>query len=299
MLIECIPNFSEGRRANVLNALVAAVRAIPGTNVLDLQSDKDHNRCVLTFVGDRGPVGQAVLAAAAVALTEIDLTKHTGEHPRMGAMDVVPFVPIRDCTIDDCVALAKEVGARIGSDLQIPVFLYESAASRPGRRNLADIRKPQFEGLRDLIGKDPERAPDFGPSAIHPTAGCVAVGARPPLVAYNIDLDADHPEAKVAKRIAKKIRERDGGLPGIKALGLYIADRRGEQVSINVCDFTRTSLLAVFEAVEREAALCNVKVKSSEIVGLTPRAALPPEWVAKLRLAGFTPEQVIETKLGL
>ena len=299
MLIECIPNFSEGRRRNVLDALVAAVRAVQGVNFLDLQSDKDHNRCVLTFVGDRGPVGDAVLAAARVAVAEIDLTTHQGEHPRMGAMDVCPFVPIRDCTMADCVTLAKEIGARIGGELKVPVFLYESAATRPDRRNLAEIRKPQFEGLRDLIGKDPDRAPDFGPSAIHPTAGCVAVGARPPLIAYNIDLEADHPEAKVAKRIAKKIRERDGGLPGIKALGLYIADRRGEQVSINVCNFTRTSLLAVFEAVEREAAVYNVKVKSSEIVGLAPRAALPPEWIAKLKLAGFTPEQVIETKLGL
>jgi glutamate formiminotransferase len=299
MLIECIPNFSEGRNPGVLDALVGAVRSIPGINFLDLQSDKDHNRCVLTFVGDRGPVSEAVLAAARVAVAQIDLTRHTGEHPRMGAMDVCPFVPIRDCTMDDCVALAKEIGARVGGELKIPVYLYESAATRPDRRNLAEIRKPQFEGLRDLIGTDPDRLPDFGPASIHPTAGCVAIGARPALVAYNIDLQSDLPEAKIAKRIAKKIRERDGGLPGIKALGLYIADRRCEQVSINVCDFTRTSLLAVFEAVEREAAAYTVVVRSSEIVGLVPRAALLPDWVARLKLAGFTPDQVIETKLGL
>jgi glutamate formiminotransferase len=299
MLVESIPNFSEGRRQAVIDELVATAKAVPGVRFLDIQSDRDHNRSVLTFAGDRAPVAAAAFALAAAAARLIDLTSHQGEHPRMGAMDVCPFVPIRDCTMDDCVALAREVAARIGGELKIPVFLYEAAATRPDRRNLADIRKPQFEGLRDLIGRDPDRAPDAGPAAIHPTAGCVAVGARAPLIAYNVDLVGGQPDAKTAKRIARKIRERDGGLPGIKALGLFIADRSGEQVSINVCDFTRTSLLAVFEAVEREAAAAGMAVRSSEIVGLCPRAALPDPWVARLKLAGFSPDQVIEHRLGL
>ncbi|HZL73403.1 MAG TPA: glutamate formimidoyltransferase, partial [Planctomycetota bacterium] len=225
----------------------------------------------------------------------IDLNRHEGRHPRMGAVDVIPFIPIRDLTMDDAVRTSRELGARLGAELKLPVFLYEASATRPDRKNLAEIRKPQFEGLRDLIGKDPERLPDFGPPAIHPTAGCVAVGARPPLIAYNIDLESA--EEKLAKRIAKKIRERDGGLPAIKALGLFIADRGCAQVSINVCDFTRTSLETVYAAVEGEATAAGVKIRSSEIVGLAPQAALPPGAVERLKLATFKPEQVIENRL--
>jgi glutamate formiminotransferase len=235
------------------------------------------------------------VACAREAAARIDLTGHQGRHPRMGAVDVIPFIPIQDVSMDAAVEVARGVGSRIGSELQIPVFLYESAATRPDRRNLADIRKPQFEGLRDLIGKDPDRVPDFGPNAIHPTAGCVAVGARRPLIAYNIDLESA--EEKIAKRIARKIRERDGGLPGIKALGLFIADRGCAQVSINVCDFTRTSPAQVYEAVEREAAAEGVAIRSSEIIGLTPRAALPAAGVASLKLSGFRDDQVIENRL--
>ncbi|HZN62125.1 MAG TPA: glutamate formimidoyltransferase [Planctomycetota bacterium] len=295
MLIECVPNFSEGRRREVCDEIVAAVRAVPGARFLDLEMDPDHNRSVVTFVGAPAAVAEAAFAAARVAVAKIDLTRHEGRHPRMGAVDVIPFIPIRDLTMEDAVRVARELGTRIGAELKVPVFLYEAAATRPDRRNLADIRKPQFEGLRDLLGKDPDRVPDFGPNAIHATAGCVAVGARRPLIAYNIDLEST--DEKLAKRIAKKIRERDGGLPGIKALGLFIADRACAQVSINVCDFTRTSLEAVYAAVEREAKSAGVVVRSSEIVGLAPQAALPPGSVERVKLAGFRPEQVIENRL--
>jgi len=295
MLLECVPNFSEGRRRDVSEAIAERVRAVPGARVLGLEMDPDHNRSVLTFVGEPRAVAEAAVACAREAAARIDLTGHEGRHPRMGAVDVIPFIPIKDVSMDAAVEVARGVGSRIGTELNIPVFLYESAATRPDRRNLADIRKPQFEGLRDLIGKDPDRVPDFGPNAIHPTAGCVAVGARRPLIAYNIDLESA--EEKIAKRIAKKIRERDGGLPGIKALGLFIADRGCAQVSINVCDFTRTSLAQVYEAVEREAAAAGVAIRSSEIIGLTPQAALPAAGVASLKLSGFRDEQVIENRL--
>ena len=295
MLLECVPNFSEGRRRDVCEAIADRVRAVPGARFLDLESDPDHNRSVLTFVGEPKAVAEAAVAVAREAAARIDLTRHEGRHPRMGAVDVIPFIPIKNIAMDAAVEVARGVGSRIGEELKIPVYLYESAATRPERRNLADIRKPQFEGLRDLIGKDPERVPDFGPNAIHPTAGCVAVGARRPLIAYNIDLES--PEEKIAKRIAKKIRERDGGLPGIKALGLFIDDRGCAQVSINVCDFTRTSLAQVYETVQREATAAGVAIRSSEIIGLTPQAALPPNAVDTLKLNGFREEQVIEKRL--
>jgi glutamate formiminotransferase len=295
MLIECVPNFSEGRRRGVCDEIAAAVRAVPGARFLDIEMDPDHNRSVLTFVGHPDAVAEGARAAARVAIARIDLNHHEGRHPRMGAVDVIPFIPIRELSMEDAVKTARAVGARIGSELGVPVFLYEAAATRPDRRNLAEVRRPQFEGLRELIGHDPDRVPDFGPPAIHPTAGCVAVGARLPLIAYNIDLES--PEEKLAKRIAKKIRERDGGLPGIKALGLFIPERGCAQVSINVCDFTRTSLAGVYEVVEREADAAGVAIRSSEIVGLCPQAALPPGSIEKLKLSGFRPEQVIENRL--
>lgn len=294
MIVESVPNFSEGRRPEVCEAIAAAARA-EGATVLDLEMDRDHHRSVLTFIGEPDPVGRAAVAAARKAVELIDLTRHQGQHPRMGAIDVCPFVPLRGATMADAVALAKSVGRRLGEELGLPVFLYEFAASRPDRRNLADIRQPQFEGLREKIGRDPDRVPDFGPNAIHPTAGCVAVGARLPLIAYNIDLETE--DVAVAKKIAKKIRERDGGLPGIKALGLPIADRKCAQVSMNVCDFTRTGLLDVFRAVEAEAARLGATVRSSEVIGLLPQAALPPDGERLLKLAGFSPRQILESRL--
>lgn len=294
MILESVPNFSEGRRREVCEAIAEAARR-EGAKVLDLEMDKDHHRSVLTFVGPPPAVAAGAFAAARKAVELIDLTRHRGEHPRMGAIDVLPFVPLRGASMEDAVRTATEVGRRIGEELRLPVFLYEAAATRPDRKNLADIRKPQFEGLRDLIGKDPDRTPDFGPNAIHPTAGCVAVGARLPLIAYNVDLETE--DVALAKKIAKKIRERDGGLPGIKALGLAIPDRRCAQVSINVCDYTRTGLLAVFRAVEAEAARLGAQVRSSEVIGLLPQEALPPDGERVLRLAGFSPRQVLESHL--
>lgn len=297
MLLECVPNFSEGRRPEVCEELKGAVAGVPGVKFLDLEMDPDHNRSVLTFVGPPDPLAEAAFRAASLAVDRIDLTRHEGQHPRMGAIDVLPFVPLQGATMEDAVALARKVGERLGRELSLPVFLYESAATRPDRKNLPDIRKPQFEGLRERIGKDPDRVPDFGPNRIHPTAGCVAVGARPPLIAYNIDLDTS--DVGIAKKIAKKIRERDGGLPGIKALGLEIAARRCAQVSINVCDFRRTGLREVFRAVEAEAEALGAAARSSEVIGLCPKDALPPGTEIEIRLAAFSPDQIIENRLDL
>jgi len=294
MILESVPNFSEGRRREVCDALSAAAAA-RGARVLGLSLDPNHNRSVLTLVGAADVLGEAAFAAAKKAVELIDLTRHTGEHPRMGAIDVLPFIPLKGVTLEDAVALSRAVGRRIGDELGVPVYLYESAATRPDRKNLAEIRKPQFEGLRDLIGKDPDRVPDFGPSRIHPTAGCVAVGARMPLIAYNVDLKSE--DLALAKKIAKRIRERDGGLPGIKALGLFLADRGRAQVSINVCDYTRTGLLDVFRAVEAAAAESGVAVHSSEVVGLVPEAALPPDALRVLRLEGFTDALILDRHL--
>jgi glutamate formiminotransferase len=294
MIVEAVPNFSEGRRADVCDALAAAVRDA-GAKLLDLQRDADHNRSVLTFVGPPEKVSSSAFAAAAKAIELIDLNRHEGQHPRMGALDVLPFVPLQGTTMGDCVELARTVGRRLGDELGLPVYLYEAAATRPERRNLADIRKPQFEGLRDLIGKDASWQPDFGPHRLHPTGGCAAVGARMPLIAYNVDLDGA--DAGIAKKISRRIRERDGGLPAIKALGLWLADRNCAQVSMNVCDYTRSGLLEVFRAVEAEAARLGVRVRASEIVGLVPRAALPDDPERTLKLAGFHPRQVLESHL--
>jgi glutamate formiminotransferase len=294
VLLECVPNFSEGRRPEVCGRIRDAAAAC-GVRVLDLEMDRDHHRSVLTFAGAPDPVGEAAFAAARTAVELIDLTRHEGQHPRMGAMDVCPFVPLRGASMADAVALSRRVGARIGAELGVPVYLYEASATRPERRNLADLRRPQFEGLCDLIGTDPARDPDFGPPRIHPTAGCCAVGARKALIAYNVDLAT--PDVALAKKIARKIRERDGGLPGIKALGLFLADRGCAQVSMNVCDHERTGLLDAFRAVEAEAARLGTQVRSSEIVGLVPQAALPPDAGSALRLSGFSPDQILENRI--
>jgi glutamate formiminotransferase len=291
-MIECVPNFSDGRNREVIEAVRAAAESVAGVRVLDLQSDPAHHRSVLTFAGEPEPVAEAASRVAREAVRRIDLNRHQGEHPRMGAVDVIPFVPLDGHTMDDAIRLAREVGARIGIELQVPVFLYERAATRPERVNLAEIRKPQFEGMREIA----DLAPDFGPPRVHPTAGAVAVGARPPLIAYNIDLETK--DVKVARRIAKAIRERDGGLPGIKALGLWIEERGCAQVSINVCDHTKTGLRTVFDRVRHLAAEAGVEVRSSEIVGLVPRAALGAGDVEHLRLAGFRPQQIIENALA-
>ena len=258
--------------------------------------DANHHRAVLTFAGTIPAVEQAAFAAVARAKSLIDLTKHKGEHPRMGATDVLPFVPVRGTTMEACVALARRVGRRIGTELEIPVFFYEEAATRPERRNLADVRNGEFEGLRDLIGKDPARHPDFGPPRIHPTAGAIAVGARSFLVAYNVNLASE--DLKLAKSIAKQIRERDGGMKCVKALGFFLEDRKLAQVSMNLTNFQVTSIAKAYGEIERLAKAAGVEVLESELVGLAPRAALPDGLAEKVKLARFDPKkQVLEELL--
>jgi glutamate formiminotransferase len=294
VIIESVPNFSEGRNPEVCQAFAEAARQA-GASVLDLTWDADHNRSVLTFAGPPPAVEKAAFAVAMAALERIDMRKHQGKHPRMGALDVLPFIPIRDASMDEAVAMARSVGARLGSALRLPVFLYEAAAVRPERRNLADVRAPQFEGLRELIGKDPARRPDFGPDQIHPTGGAVAVGARMPLIAFNLDLATD--DVDVARSIAHSIRERDGGLPGIKALGLFLDRRNCAQVSMNVCDYTKTGLLTLYDAVEAHAARLGTSIRAGELIGLVPRAAFPDGAEKKLKLADFSPSRILENRL--
>lgn len=299
MLVECVPNVSEGRRQEVIASIAEAARRAAPVAVVDVSSDPDHNRTVITFAGEGEDCVAAALALCGKAAELIDLRSHRGEHPRMGATDVIPFVPLGGTPMDECVRLARLCGRRIGAELRIPVYYYEEAATRPSRRNLAEIRKPQFEGLRDLIGRDPEREPDEGPKdRIHPSAGCVAVGARFFLIAFNVNLATA--DVQVAKDIAKRVRERDGGLPGIKALGFLLEDRAPpmSQVSMNVCNYRATSLLRVFEEVERLAEVRRVQIAASEIVGLAPAEALPPGTGERIRLRGFDPElQILERRI--
>lgn len=296
-MIECVPNFSEGRRPEVLAALSAAASGA-GARVLGIDADPDHHRSVLTFCGDAATVAEAAVAAVAEAVRRIDLRSHRGLHPRIGAADVVPFVPLAGHTLAEAAEVARRVGRRIADELGIPVYLYEAAAVRPERRNLADVRRGQFEGLGAAIATDPSRLPDFGPPRLHPTAGATAVGARPILIAYNIDLDG--PDVAAARRIARAIRQRDGGLPGIKALGLLLPTRGRAQVSINVCDYRATSLKAVFDRVAELAEAVGVRVRSSQIVGLAPQEALPEAWVGALKLEGFdAARQILERAFTL
>jgi len=297
-LVECVPNFSEGRRIEVVDRIVAAGAGTPGVHVLDRTSDASHNRSVITLVGAGPDLVEAAVRMGRTAQQLIDLREHTGEHPRMGATDVVPFVPVSGVTMAQCVELARECGRRFGDELGIPVFLYEAAASRPERKNLADVREGQFEGLRDRIGTDPTRAPDFGPAHIHPTAGATAVGARKFLIAYNVNLAS--PDVKLAKRIAKSIREKDGGFKCVKAMGFHLADRDLAQVSMNMTDYETTPLLTVYEAIERLAGEAGVQTLESELVGLAPAAALPGDVPRRIKLRDFDPDkQVIERRAGL
>lgn len=293
-VIECIPNFSEGRRPEVIEAIVGAIQSC-GVTILGVAPDADHNRTVVTFVGNPEQVAQAAVRGAEAASKLIDLTVHKGNHPRMGAVDVIPFVPISGCDMKDCVALAKQVGETIGNQLGIPVFLYEEAATRADRKNLADVRRGEFEGLRDRIGTDPERVPDFGPNAIHPTAGCVAVGARMPLIAFNVNLGTS--DMEIGKRIAKALRGSSGGLVGCKALAIPLAERNQVQISMNMVNFKDTPLHRAFELIRIEAERYGVPVVGSEIVGLVPMDALVGVARHYLRLEGFKSEQVLEKRL--
>lgn len=294
-LVECVPNFSEGRRAEVISEISQAAQSVKGITILDCESDPNHNRMVLTFVGPPEATKEAALSASAKAIELIDLTKHQGEHPRMGAVDVVPFVPLREVTMEECVQLANEFGKEYAERFSVPVFLYERAATRPERRNLADVREGQFEGLRELIGKDASKKPDYGPERIHATAGATAVGARPILIAYNVDLNTE--DLSLAKRIAKKIRERDGGLPAVKALGFELKDRKLVQVSMNLTDYTRTSMHTAFYAITELAKESGVTAAESEIVGLVPQEALTKAAVHYLLLRNFSSNQIIENRI--
>src|SRR5215472_9267686 len=267
-LIECIPNVSEGRRADVVESIAAAVRGVPGVRLLDHSSDSSHNRSVFTFAGDAAAVSAAVLAIYERAIPAIDLRTHKGEHPRLGAVDVVPFVPIEGVTMIDCVALAKSVGAEVAARFGIPVYLYEEASNNPARKNLEDIRRGEFEGLAAKMA-DPQWKPDYGPAVSHATAGASIIGARMPLIAYNINLNTDRLD--VAKKIAAAIRQSSGGFRFVKAAGFELKDRGIVQVSMNLTNYEKTPIFRVFETVKREAARYGVSILESEIVGLCLR----------------------------
>lgn len=273
-IIESIPNISEGRRMDVIEACVAEVRNTPGCTLLSFMPDESHNRTVITYIGDAKGVEEASVKLAKKAAELIDLTKHVGEHPRMGAVDVMPFLAIKDCTVEDCIALSERVGARIAEEAGVPVFLYEDSAKYPERKNLVNVRRGQFEGMAEKVQEE-NWEPDFGGRRIHPTAGVIAVGARPPLVAYNLNLDTD--DVEIAKKIAEAIRERNGGLDCVKAMGFEIVEESGKkyaQVSMNMTNFNQTPLYRVTELVKIEARRWGVNVVQSEIIGLCPMKAL-------------------------
>jgi glutamate formiminotransferase/formiminotetrahydrofolate cyclodeaminase len=294
-LIECVPNFSEGRRPEVVKAIRDAIASVKGVSILDSSSDESHNRSVITFVAPIETVVDAAFAGMREAAARIDLREHQGEHPRIGATDVVPFVPLEDSTMDDCVALAKKLGERVGKELGIPVFLYERAASRPARTNLADVRRGQFEGLRDELGTNPEREPDFGPNSIHESAGATAIGARPFLVAYNVYLGPASNLA-LAKTIAKQVRESSGGFKAVKGLGLEVDGQA--QVSMNLVDTDQTALHTVFDFITEKARAEGVEVTWSEIIGLVPEKVLFEASKSHLKLVQFTPDQVLERQVS-
>jgi glutamate formiminotransferase/formiminotetrahydrofolate cyclodeaminase len=294
-IVECVPNFSEGRRREVVDALVQAIVEVKGVTLLDREMDADHNRSVLTFAAEPDAAVEAAVRVVARAAELIDLTRHRGEHPRMGAADVVPFVPVQGVTLDDCAELARRAGRRIGEELGIPVFLYEAAASRPDRVSLADVRRGQFEGLREAIGKDPARRPDFGPERIHRTAGATAVGARRFLVAFNANLNT--PDVRVAKAVAAAIREQSGGLKNVRALGFSIDEGRRAQVSMNLVNTEATPIHRVLALVRSEAARHGAAISGCEVVGLVPQAALIDSAEHALQLEGFRRDQVLEIRL--
>jgi glutamate formiminotransferase len=297
-LIECVPNFSEGRDRERIAALVASMSGITGAWVLDLHSDADHNRSVVTLAGEPAPVSEAALLGVAKAAELIDLRRHTGEHPRIGAVDVLPFVPIEGVSMENCVALARHAGEEIWARHQIPVYFYEEAALRPERKRLESVRSGEFEYLLHEVLRSADRAPDIGGPALHPSAGAVAVGARKFLIAYNVNLDTS--DVAVAKKIARVIRASSGGLPHVKAMGVALKERKLAQVSMNLTDFEQTSIRRVFDAVRLEAGRNGCSVHSSEIVGLVPRKALDLDDAAALRLEGFSPEKkILETRLEM
>jgi glutamate formiminotransferase len=295
-LVECVPNFSEGRDIAKIDAIARSIAAVPDVALLDRESDADHNRSVLTFAGPPDAVAEAALRSVEMAAALIDLTRHQGVHPRIGATDVVPFIPIEGVTLADCVGLAERVGHQIWNRLRIPVYFYEAAAKRPERVNLANIRRGQFEALLAEMPTIPERRPDVGEAACHPTAGATAVGARRFLIAYNINLGTS--DVGIARRIAKTVRFSSGGFRGVKAMGVLLASRNLAQVSMNLTDFEQTPMHVVFEAVRREAERYGVPVVGSEIVGLVPRRALEIAAGYFLRIENFSPELALENRMA-
>jgi len=312
VLIESVPNVSEGRRLDVVDRLADAIVGVPGVFLLDRTSDASHNRSVFTLAGEDGPVTDALEALVAAAIHDVDMDVHTGEHPRIGAVDVIPFVPLAETTMDDCVALARSFGERIATRFELPVFLYAMAATRPERVKLSDVRRGQYEGLKGEIAQL-GREPDFGPARMHPSAGAVAVGARPFLIAYNINLASE--DVELAKRIARRVRESGGGLPKVQGNGFWIEELRRAQVSMNVLDFSVTPLWLVWETVRDIAAEDGVDLAESELIGLAPvaaflavadRAGAPSDdpiedrlaaAAAFLRLRDFSPLQALELRL--
>jgi glutamate formiminotransferase/formiminotetrahydrofolate cyclodeaminase len=291
-LVECVPNFSEGRRPEVLNAIAAAFRVYPEVRLLDIESDTDHNRSVFTLVAPPAAMVDAMFGAIKTAASLIDLEQHRGAHPRIGATDVVPFVPLRGAEMADCVELARELGQRVGDELRIPVYLYEAAATRPDRANLADIRHGEYEGLKAEIGANPNRRPDFGPARLGP-AGATVIGARTFLIAYNVFLTTA--DVEIAKKIARTIRHSSGGLRYVKALGLLVNGKA--QVSMNLTDFNKTPIHVAVELIRREAQRYGAGIESSEVVGLLPQQALLDAAVWYLQLDNFRPEMVLENRL--
>lgn len=295
-LFECVPNFSEGRNQRVISAIENSIASVEGVAVLHRTRDADHNRSVITFAGSANAVVEAAVAAAQAARDLIDLTQQLGVHPRLGALDVLPFVPLEGTTMGDCVALAHEAGERIWQELGIPVYYYQEAALRPDRMELENVRRGQFEGLRDQVLIDETKAPDVGGPGLHPTAGAVIAGARKILIAYNINLRTN--ELAIARQIARSIRTSSGGFPAVKALGLPLLSRGLVQVSMNLTDFEQTPMHVVFDEVKRLAALHGVEIEESELIGLLPRNAMEMAFKHWLKLRDFSSERVIETALS-
>ncbi|MBI5302644.1 MAG: glutamate formimidoyltransferase [Chloroflexi bacterium] len=292
-IVECVPNFSEGRRVQIVDEIVSAM-LLPGVKLLDREMDADHNRCVITLAGAPDALEDAAFRGIGTAARLIDLDTHHGEHPRIGATDVVPFVPVSGVTMQECVTMAQRLGARVARELDIPVYLYESAATRPERRDLAYIRRGQYETLRREIATDPARAPDFGPSRLG-KAGATVIGARPYLIAFNVNLATS--DLQIAKDIARAIRERGGGLKSVKAKGFMLRERNLAQVSMNLTDFNVTGMLTAFNAVKAEADRRDVQVLESELIGLVPLEALTQLAAHALKLPALNANQVVEMKI--
>lgn len=293
-IVECVPNISEGRRPEVVEAVINEIRQVAGVTLLDYSSDADHNRTVITYVGELEPAKEAAFLLTKKAVELIDMEQHTGEHPRMGAVDVCPFIPIQDVTMEEAVQAAKDVAKRIADELEVPTYLYAEAAQRPERKNLSKIRKGQYEALKEEIGNE-ERHPDFGPAKMHPSAGATVVGARMPLVAYNVNLDTD--QKWIADKIARAVRGSSGGFVNVKGMGVMLEDRKQVQVSMNLENYVKTPIYRVFETIKREAARYGVNVVGSEIIGLVPQQALinVAEWY--LQVEEFEADQVLENRL--